>query len=148
MSDGFWKQKKLQEMSEQEWEQLCDGCARCCLLKLEDADTGELYFTNVSCHLLNINKCSCNNYQNRKFLVPECLLVRNMALSEYQWLPETCAYRLLSEGRALPHWHPLLSGNKKSVRQAGATVSAFAMSEEHIHPDQLGEHIINLPITD
>lgn len=147
MAIDFWKNKQLSEMTDDEWESLCDGCARCCLLKLEDEDTSELFFTNVSCHLLNIEQCSCNDYQNRKFLVPECLRVKNMALSEYQWLPETCAYRLLSEDKPLPDWHPLITGERNSVKLAGVTISAFAVSEDFIHPDQLEDHVINLPVT-
>jgi len=145
MTQAFWENIKLAQMTDQQWESLCDGCGRCCLLKLEDEETSELYFTNVSCHLLNIEKCRCNDYQNRKFLVPECLNVRKMHLSEYQWLPETCAYRLLAQGKSLPVWHPLISKNESSVQSAGIKVSAFAVSEEHIHPDQLSEHVIHLP---
>jgi len=146
MSLEFWKHKKLQQLNETEWESLCDGCARCCLLKLEDEDTSELFFTNVSCHLLDIKKCSCKDYENRKFLVPECLLVKKMAITEFKWLPETCAYRLLSEGKALPSWHPLISGDRNSVKLAGITVETFAVSEDYIHPDQLEDHVINLPL--
>jgi len=144
MTGRFWQTKKLEQMTDQEWESLCDGCARCCLLKLEDEDSGELFFTNVSCHLLDIQKCSCKDYPNRKFLVPECLLVRKMQISEYQWLPKTCAYRLISEGQPLPKWHPLVSGSRQSVQQAGITVEGFAVSEEYIHPEQLQDHIIEL----
>ncbi len=141
---AFWENKKLTELTDQQWESLCDGCARCCLLKLEDEDTSELFFTNVSCHLLDIEQCCCRNYQRRKFLVPECLLIRKMDLSEYQWLPETCAYRLLSEGKPLPEWHPLITGNRESVEIAGISVSGFAVSEEFIHSEQIQEHIIDL----
>lgn len=144
MPENFWQTKKLEQMTDSEWESLCDHCARCCLLKLEDEDSGKLFFTNVSCHLLNIEKCSCKDYANRKFRVPECLLVRKMPLSEYQWLPPSCAYRLIAEGKALPGWHPLMSGNQQSVQQAGMTVDGFAMSEDHIHPEQLQDHIIEL----
>lgn len=148
MAIEFWKNKQLTEMTDDEWESLCDGCARCCLLKLEDEDTSELFFTNVSCHLLNIEQCRCKDYQNRKFLVPECLLVKNMALSEYQWLPESCAYRLLSEAKPLPEWHPLISGDSNSVKLAGVAIDGFAVSEDFIHPDQLEDHVIDLPLPD
>lgn len=144
MSKAFWESLPLSAMNDKQWESLCDGCARCCLLKLEDEDTAELYFTNVSCHLLDIKQCRCKDYGKRKFLVAECLNVRTMELSEYTWLPETCAYRLLSEGKPLPEWHPLLSGKKDSVERAGITISGFAVSEDYIHPDQLAEHIIDL----
>lgn len=145
MSKPFWQIKTLEQMSDTEWESLCDGCARCCLLKLQDEDTDETHFTNVSCHLLDIEKCSCKDYTNRKFLVPECLQVRNMSVDEYAWLPSTCAYRLVAEGEALPDWHPLITANKTSVQQAGISVDGFAVSENYIHPDELEMHVIELP---
>ncbi len=144
MDKDFWQNKSLQKMSDKEWELLCDGCARCCLLKLEDEDSGELFFTNVACHLLDIVACRCKDYPRRENRVPECLLIRQMKLSEYHWLPATCAYRLLSEGKPLPAWHPLISGDENSVHNAGISVDGFAMSEEHIHTDQLAQHIIEL----
>ena len=144
MNKPFWIVKSLKEMSDQEWESLCDGCARCCLLKLEDEDTGELHFTRVSCRLLDIEACRCKDYANRKFREPECLAVRQMKLEEYRWLPQTCAYRLISEGKELPEWHPLISGDKNSVKSEGISVEAFALSEEFIHPDQLEELVVVL----
>lgn len=144
MSKTFWEEKQLHEMSDSEWESLCDGCARCCLIKLEDEDSGELHFTNVSCHQLDIETCRCNDYTNRKFLVPECLLVKQMKQEDYQWLPETCAYRLLAEAKDLPEWHPLITGQAESVKKAGISVSGFAVCEDYIHPDQIAEHIIKL----
>ena len=144
MSKAFWQDKTLEQMTDSEWESLCDGCARCCLLKLEDEETEELFFTNVSCYMLDINTCRCKDYINRKFRVPECLQVKKMKLSEYQWLPQTCAYRLLSEEKPLPEWHPLISTETNSVRKACISVEAFAVSEDYIHPDQLQDHIIDL----
>jgi uncharacterized cysteine cluster protein YcgN (CxxCxxCC family) len=144
MSHAFWEQKKLEQMNDKEWELLCDGCARCCLLKLEDEESGELYFTRVSCHLLDTQTCRCKDYENRLAKVSECLQIKNMSLSEYQWLPESCAYRLLSEGRPLAYWHPLISGDPNSVKAAGVTVSGFAISEEYVHPDQLQDQLISL----
>ena len=146
MTNPFWKEKTLEQMTDQEWESLCDGCARCCLLKLEDDDTGELFFTSVSCHQLNIESCSCKDYTNRKFLVPECLLIRQMKVEQYQWLPETCAYRLISENKPLPEWHPLITTNTESVKEAGISVSAYAISEDYIHPEQVHEHIIDFSV--
>lgn len=141
---NFWETKKLDEMSDEEWELLCDGCARCCLIKLEDEDTRELHFTNVSCYLLDIDACKCADYENRKLRVPECLRIRKMKPEEYQWLPETCAYRLLSEGKTLPEWHPLIAGSNTAIDAACIKVSGFAVSEDHVHPEQLEEHIIQL----
>lgn len=143
--EPFWKSKSLEQMTDQEWESLCDGCARCCLVKLEDADTGELHFTNISCHLLDIEQCRCADYANRRFRVPECMLVRKMQPAEYSWLPETCAYRLLSEGKSLPLWHPLISGDVLSVNLAGIAVNHLAISEDRVQPDQFEDHIIELP---
>ncbi len=141
----FWETKTLQQMSDSEWESLCDGCARCCLLKLQDEDTDETYYTNVSCRLLNRQSCRCKDYPNRRSQVSECLQIREMAINEYPWLPKSCAYRRLSEGKPLLYWHPLIATDIYSVQKAGITVSAFAVSEEYIHPHQLAEHIIKLP---
>ncbi len=142
MPNGFWNTKSLDEMSDEEWELLCDGCARCCLIKLEDADTRVLHFTNVSCHLLDTHRCRCQHYSERKLHVPECLEVRKMHPDEYAWLPPSCAYRRLAEGRGLSDWHPLVSGRSESVHQARISVAGLAVSEDHIHPEQLAEHII------
>lgn len=140
----FWQEKTLEQMTDEEWESLCDGCARCCLLKLEDEDTNELYYTNVSCHLLNIEKCQCGDYQNRLFRVPECLNIRDMKKTDFQWLPETCAYRLIAADKVLPAWHPLVSHSYQSVQMSGMSIHGFAQSELHIHPDELPDHIIIL----
>ncbi len=131
-------------MTDKEWESLCDGCARCCLLKLQDEDTDALYFTNVSCHLLNIEQCRCADYQHRLQKVSQCMDIRQMKPSEYAWLPETCAYRLLAENKPLAEWHPLMSNDPQSVKIAGIAVDGFAQSEVNIHEDQLEDHIINL----
>lgn len=140
----FWQSKSLQQMNNEEWESLCDGCARCCLIKLEDEDTNALFFTRISCHLLDIKACRCGDYANRKFLVPECLQINKMTQEEYQWLPKTCAYRRLSEGKSLPEWHPLISGDVNSVAAAGIKVSGFATSEDSVPPAQYEDYIIEL----
>ena len=106
----YWERKALDQMSVEEWEGLCDGCAKCCLHKLEDIDTGELAFTNVACRLLDIGACSCGNYERRNALVPDCVVLNPKNVGELVWMPSTCAYRLLAEGKPLPHWHPLVSG--------------------------------------
>ena len=136
---SFWREKSLQEMTEREWESLCDGCGRCCLHKLEDEDTGEILFTRVACHLLDIATCRCGNYPNRKKLVPDCLSLRQ-GFTQFHWLPSTCAYRLLDEGEDLPEWHPLVSGRADSVHRAEISVRDFALPENSVH--RLEDHVI------
>lgn len=136
---GFWREKSLNEMSEQEWESLCDGCGRCCLHKLEDEDTGEIVFTRVACHLLNIATCRCGNYKNRGKLVPDCLSLRD-GFTHFHWLPSTCAYRLLAQNDDLPDWHPLISGHPDSIHKAEISVRDFALPETSV--DCLEDHVI------
>jgi len=143
MKESFWESKSLSEMSRDEWESLCDGCGHCCLVKLEDEDTNEIYATNVSCHLLDIETCRCKDYEHRLDKVDMCLLLGPDKMELMKWLPEHCAYRLLSEGKKLQPWHPLMSGNSESVHKAVVSVKAFAQSEEFIHPDQLGDHVMD-----
>ncbi|WP_045225876.1 YcgN family cysteine cluster protein [Methyloterricola oryzae] len=135
----FWRSKSLTEMSLEEWESLCDGCGKCCLHKIEDEDTGELFFTRVSCRLLDIKTCRCGEYARRTQAVADCLDLRK-DFQAFNWLPSTCAYRLLAEGDELPAWHPLVSGDAHSVRDAGACVSGFAISETQV--DDILDHVI------
>jgi uncharacterized cysteine cluster protein YcgN (CxxCxxCC family) len=137
----FWERKKLAEMSPEEWESLCDGCAKCCLHKLEDIDTGELAFTNVACRLLDIGACRCGNYERRNTLVPDCVVLNPKNVSELVWMPSTCAYRLLAEGKPLAHWHPLVSGDPDSVHRAGISVRSRCISERHAGP--LEHHVLD-----
>jgi uncharacterized protein len=118
----FWQTKTLEELSEQEWESLCDGCARCCLIKLEDEDDGTFHHTDVACTLLNSESCRCTNYAKRSEKVQDCVKLTPEGARTLKWLPETCAYRLIAEGRNLYDWHPLLSGTPESVHQAGISV--------------------------
>jgi len=124
----FWQEKTLAQMSEAEWESLCDGCARCCLQKIEDEDTGEVFFTRLACRLLDVKACRCTRYASRCAEVKGCLDLR-AGFTQFHWLPSTCAYRLLAEGKDLPAWHPLLTGDARSVRKAGIDVSSFALPE-------------------
>ncbi len=137
----FWTNKKLTEMTPEEWESLCDHCGKCCLHKLENEDTGEIFFTDVACKLLKINTCQCTHYNQRNELVPECLNIRKMDTANYDWLPSTCAYRLLNDNQPLPSWHPLIKGNTKAMKKKGVSVSNYAISES---PKlDLEDHIIN-----
>jgi uncharacterized cysteine cluster protein YcgN (CxxCxxCC family) len=126
---SFWKTRKLFEMTAEEWESLCDGCGKCCLHKLENDDTGKIVFTNVACKLINLNSCRCTRYSERTRLVAECLDLKQYDFAQYNWLPATCAYRLLNEGKELPAWHPLLSGSAASVKKAGVSISSYAIKE-------------------
>ncbi len=139
----FWQQKTLQEMTPEEWEALCDGCAQCCIVKFEDVDTKEIFFTDVVCLLLDIHKCRCTNYPRRSQLVPTCLVLTPDLIEQLRWMPETCAYRLLAEGKPLEWWHPLVSGNPRSVHQAGVSVRGRVVSEKYISEEELEDHIID-----
>lgn len=121
-SRPFWQTKPLEAMSEAEWESLCDGCGRCCLVKLEDEDSGEIHFTDVGCRLLDGESCRCRDYANRTAEVPDCVRLSPQNIAGLRWMPPTCAYRLLAEGKGLPDWHPLVSGRPESVVEAGVSV--------------------------
>lgn len=140
----FWKAKKLKQMSFDEWESLCDGCGRCCLHKLEDEETEDVYYTSVACQLLDTHSCQCRDYENRKTLVPECTKLTIADIPHFHWLPATCAYRLISEGKELPQWHPLVSGSKESVHAAGISVRRYARSELSIPAEDWEDYIIPL----
>jgi len=139
---NFWE-KPLTELSKQEWESLCDGCARCCLHKLEDEETGEVHYTSVVCKYLNETSCQCTNYQDRHSLAPDCIWLNPDNVEAFKWLPGSCAYRLRAEGKPLHWWHPLVSGRVESVQEAGMTIRGKCISEEHVHPDHLQENIIH-----
>lgn len=118
----FWEYKRLEEMDANEWESLCDGCGQCCMHKLEDDDTGDIYFTSVACRLLDKVSCGCHNYQNRQKLVPDCIRLTPHNIGKFRWLPASCAYRLIYEGKNLQEWHHLISGRTETVHEAGISV--------------------------
>jgi uncharacterized protein len=145
-SPRFWLEKSLDEMTPEEWESLCDGCGRCCLVKLEDADDGTLYHTDISCRLFDPESCRCSNYDNRAIAVPDCVTLTPHDVRTLPWLPPTCAYRMVSEGKNLAWWHPLMSGNPATVVEAGVSVKGrvFA-SEDTVKPDDLQSRIREWP---
>lgn len=142
----FWQTKTLTEMSEAEWESLCDGCGRCCLNKLEDWDTGEVFFTNVACRLFDAESCRCRDYPNRHRRVADCIALTANNVAELNWLPPTCGYRLVGEGRDLYWWHPLVSGDTETVHAAGISVRGRTLCETDVPDSELEEHIVDWPI--
>lgn len=125
-------------MSRQEWESLCDGCAKCCLLKLEDEDTGDIAYTRLHCRLLDSETCKCSDYENRKAKVPDCVILKPESVAELKWMPRSCAYRLIHEGKPLPDWHHLISGNHDVIHRDGHSIMNQTLSEDTVlEEDQL-----------
>jgi uncharacterized cysteine cluster protein YcgN (CxxCxxCC family) len=141
----FWQRKTLDEMTRAEWESLCDGCAKCCLVKLEDEDTLAIEYTSAACKLLDCNSCQCSDYKNRQKHVPDCVKLTPGNVDELHWMPPSCAYRLLSEGKDLPSWHPLVSGELNSVVEAGMSVKGRVVSEADIDFDDICDFIVEWP---
>ena len=137
----FWLSKNLADLDRDEWESLCDGCAKCCLYRLEDEDTQVIYFTNVHCHLLDTSCGRCREYADRSTLVPDCVTITPEVLENPGWLPRTCAYRLVAEGKDLPAWHPLVSGDPGSVRRAGQYYCDRTIDEDDAGP--LEQHLVD-----
>jgi uncharacterized cysteine cluster protein YcgN (CxxCxxCC family) len=155
MSDGisrgglrprFWETVPMDRMNRAEWEALCDGCGKCCLNKLEDEDTGEVALTRVACRLLDDESCLCSQYPIRHKFVPECIVLTPKTLRDnLYWLPQTCAYRLVVEGRPLYPWHPLISGDPETVHAAGVSVRGLTIPEFEVGEDDWEDHIIEEP---
>lgn len=149
MTDGqnspFWQTKSLADMSRGEWESLCDGCAKCCLIKLQDVDAGTTEYTDVACRLLDHDTCRCSRYATRREEVPDCVTLTADTIAALQWMPSTCAYRLLAEGRPLYWWHPLVSGDPETVHLAGISVRHRILSESEVDDDTLEDRVVDWP---
>jgi uncharacterized cysteine cluster protein YcgN (CxxCxxCC family) len=140
----FWERFPLTQLTQPEWEALCDGCGKCCLNKLEDADTGEVFFTRIACRLLDDATCRCSNYEIRRSIVPECIVLTPKNLNEISYfMPKSCAYRRLNEGRGLADWHPLISGDPESVHRAGIGMRGQTLGEFEIPEDDWEDYIID-----
>ena len=141
----FWDHKTLAQMTDVEWEALCDGCGRCCLLKLEDEDTGIIVTSDVRCRLLDGDTCGCKDYSNRLSLVPDCIKLDLDNVTSIDWIPQTCAYRRIAEGRGLAWWHPLVSGDPQTVIDVGVSVAGRTFAEDEVAPDEWEEHAVDWP---
>ncbi len=148
MAEPFWRTKSLEEMTEREWESLCDHCGRCCLVKLEDEDTGEIFTTGVICALYDTRRCRCSDYENRHARMPDCIDLSPGNVAAIPWLPATCAYRLLAEGRDLPPWHPLRTRDPRTVKEAGLSVCGQVVSEAGVREEDLPAHMRQWPFMD
>ncbi|MBO6556346.1 MAG: YcgN family cysteine cluster protein [Pseudomonadales bacterium] len=141
--EKFWLKKSMTEMTSEEWESLCDGCARCCLHKLEDVETEKVHYTAIVCRFLDQDACHCTQYERRSELVPDCVKLTPVGALDYAWLPNTCAYRLVAQGKDLDWWHPLVSGDQETVHEAGISVKGKCVSELYVHPDSVEDQIIH-----
>lgn len=147
LAHRYWERKSLSQMTRDEWEALCDGCGKCCLNKLEDEDTGAVALTRVACRLLDDNTCRCAQYEIRHQFVPDCIVLTPGNLPEnLYWMPESCAYKRLHQGKGLLDWHPLLTGTPTSVEAAGVSVRGLTVSEFDVHEDDWEDHIIEEPL--
>jgi uncharacterized cysteine cluster protein YcgN (CxxCxxCC family) len=144
-AEPFWRTKTLRQMTSEEWESLCDGCGKCCLVKLIDDVTDDLLFTTVACRLLDCHSCRCGDYENRKAIVPDCVVLSPRLVEDIAWMPSTCAYRLVRDGEDLHWWHPLVSGRAETVHEAGISVRGRAVSERDVPDESLPDYIDDWP---
>ncbi|MFV0277960.1 MAG: YcgN family cysteine cluster protein [Parahaliea sp.] len=140
--DVWWNSTPLADLNRAQWEALCDGCAKCCLHKLQDEYSGKVFYTRIRCRLLDDTSCRCSDYSHRAQRVPDCVTLTPAMIGDLDWLPATCAYRLRDLGKPLPDWHPLVSGDANSVHRAGVSVRGRTLSEEFVHLDDYENHVI------
>lgn len=143
--ERFWETKALKDLSRDEWESLCDGCGKCCMIRLEDEDTGDIHITNVACFLFERTDCACMDYPNRSTLVPDCVTLSPDNVADLHWMPETCAYKLVAHGKPLPEWHHLNTGDRESIHEAGYSVRDRSVCETEVADEDLEEHLVNWP---
>nr|WP_314558106.1 YcgN family cysteine cluster protein [uncultured Pseudomonas sp.] len=142
ITQPFWKRKTLDQLDAQEWESLCDGCGLCCLQKLEDEDDGAVYYTRIACKLLDLKTCQCSRYAERTRFVPDCIQLTPAQADQFAWLPPTCGYRLVAEGKDLPEWHPLICDDREAVHKAGISQSGRMLSETQVVEDDWEDYLI------
>lgn len=140
----WWQEKRLSELSRDEWESLCDHCGKCCLLKLEDEDTGDVYYTDVACKLVDPETCHCGDYLQREMLVPDCLKLTPGNLEQVSWMPLSCAYRRIMEGRGLPDWHHLVCGDKAEIHRRDMSIKGRYVDEREVQ--DVEEHVVEWPL--
>ena len=146
LAHRFWEKKPMAKLSKREWEALCDGCGKCCLNKIEDEETGRVYLTRVACRLFDDATCKCGQYEIRHQFVPECIVLRPDNIDEHAyWMPRTCAYRLVWQGKPLPNWHPLVSGDPETVHDAGVSMRGRTVAEFEVDEDDWEDHLIEEP---
>lgn len=143
MTDPFWKTTPLHKMDRDQWESLCDGCGKCCLLKLEDEDTGDIAYTRIHCKLFNSDTCQCSDYANRKSIVEDCVKLTPAGLEEINWMPESCAYRRIRDGKDLPDWHHLVCGDRERIHTEGQSIKGRTVSEETVFDEDQIDWIID-----
>lgn len=147
-ADRYWETTALEDMNQQQWEALCDGCGKCCMSKLVDEDTDDIYFTTVACRLFDAETCRCDDYANRQKKVSDCVQLTPANVHEIAWLPQTCAYRLVAEGRPLFDWHPLLTGDPNSVHKASVSMRSRVTAHEQdlTRDEDYLEHLVDSPL--
>lgn len=139
----FWEQP-LETLDRGQWEALCDGCGKCCLIKAEDEDDGQIYMTNIACKLLDVNSAQCSDYRRRRFFVPDCVRLTRTKLDQFDWLPASCSYKLRANDKPLPEWHYLVSGSRDTIHEAGMSIRGKVIPEAKAGPVE--QHIIDEPL--